>query len=99
MILDSGAPPMPALFIMMSSQPYVETAALTALSTSDSLVTSQWTNVAGDSKSLQTSRANSSWMSAITTLAPWRENNRAVASPMPLAPPVIRATFPSSLHH
>jgi hypothetical protein len=37
-------------------------------------------------------------MSATTTLAPWWANTLAVHSPMPLAPPVIKATFPSSLH-
>lgn len=68
---------------------------LTAVSTSDSLVTSQWTNV--DPKCLQTFCASSSWISAMTTLAPCRENNLAVDSPMPLAAPVIRATLPSSL--
>ena len=38
-------------------------------------------------------------MSAITTLAPCLENSLAVAAPRPLAPPVISATFPSSLSH
>lgn len=37
-------------------------------------------------------------MSAMTTLAPWRRKSLAVASPMPLAPPVMSATLPSNLH-
>ncbi|MBM3948716.1 MAG: hypothetical protein FJ312_05655 [SAR202 cluster bacterium] len=36
-------------------------------------------------------------MSARTTLAPSLANSRASAAPMPLAAPVIRATFPSNL--
>ena len=33
----------------------------------------------------------------MTTLAPSLENNLAVSAPIPLVPPVIKATFPSSL--
>jgi len=47
--------------------------------------------------SLETEWPNSSWISAITTLAPCFANSLAVDSPMPLAPPVINATFPSNL--
>ncbi|CAA7396985.1 unnamed protein product [Spirodela intermedia] len=36
-------------------------------------------------------------MSATMTLAPCRAKSLAVLSPMPLAPPVTMATFPSSL--
>lgn len=36
-------------------------------------------------------------MSATMTLALWREKSLAVRSPMRLAPPMISATFPSSL--
>jgi hypothetical protein len=36
-------------------------------------------------------------MSAITTDAPFSTNKRAVAAPIPLAPPVMIATFPWSL--
>src|SRR3990170_5448251 len=36
-------------------------------------------------------------MSAMTTLAPSSTNRRTVASPIPLAPPVMTATLPSSL--
>jgi hypothetical protein len=36
-------------------------------------------------------------MSATTTRAPCFTKSRAVHSPMPLAPPVISATLPSSL--
>src|SRR4029453_12435625 len=35
----------------------------------------------------------SSWMSAISTDAPSRAKRRTVPSPMPLAPPVMRATL------
>ena len=38
-------------------------------------------------------------MSAIKTFAPCLEKSHAVDSPMPLDPPVISATFPSSLSH
>lgn len=85
---------------MMSSFPWLETAVLTACSMSISLVTSQWTKEADEEpKSLHTDWPKSSWMSAITTLAPCLEKSLAVHSPMPLDPPVITATLPSSLKH
>lgn len=63
-----------------------------------SSVTSQWMYVAVDGpKELQSDWPKSSWMSAIMSLAPWWAKSFAVHSPMPLAPPVMRATFPCSL--
>lgn len=38
----------------------------------------------------------SSWMSAMTTNEPWLAKRRDVASPIPLAPPVIMDIFPAS---
>ncbi|OIT37089.1 momilactone a synthase [Nicotiana attenuata] len=97
-MLDFTAPIIPALLYMMSSLPYLSTAMFTAFSRSSSFVTSQCTNVVDvGSNSLQTLCAKSSWISAITTLAPYLEKSLAAASPMPLAAPVITATLPSSL--
>lgn len=42
---------------------------------------------------------SSSSMSAMTSLAPWLAKTLAVLSPIPLAPPVMRATLPSSLFY
>jgi len=39
----------------------------------------------------------SSWISAITTFAPFATNRRAEASPSPEAAPVMNATLPCSL--
>jgi hypothetical protein len=41
---------------------------------------------------------SSSKTSAMMTCAPFSANNFAVAAPIPLAPPVITATLPSSLN-
>ncbi|KAF5760780.1 hypothetical protein HanXRQr2_Chr16g0757411 [Helianthus annuus] len=55
-----------------------------AFSTSDSIVTSQWINVALSRPiSSQTDWPKSSWISAMTTLAPCLTNNLAVFSPIP----------------
>lgn len=48
-------------------------------------------------RALMTELPSSSWTSAMTTLAPCSEKSFAIASPIPLAPPVTIATFPSSL--
>jgi len=50
-----------------------------------------------ESKSLHIEWPNSSSIFAITTLAPCLEKSLATHSPIPLAPPVIDATFLSSL--
>lgn len=82
----------------MSSLPKVDTAYVTAAATSLSLRTSQCTYLALASPSSVTRRSPaSSSMSTITTLAPFRTNRRAVASPSPAAPPVITATLSTSL--
>jgi hypothetical protein len=87
----------PALLYMISSWLCLEMVKLTALDMSDSLVTSQATKVALGPSSSTVSWPSWCWISAITTLAPLLINFVAVAFPMPLAAPVINATFPSSL--
>ncbi|PON65232.1 LOW QUALITY PROTEIN: hypothetical protein TorRG33x02_271280 [Trema orientale] len=62
---------MPALLNMMSSFPCSEMALLTAFSTSSSFVTSHRTKKAEFRRSLHKDWPNSSWISAIRTLAPW----------------------------
>ena len=70
-MLNLASPTIPALLYIMSSLPYMETAWLTAFSTSISLVTSQWTKVVDwGFSSLHIEWPNSSCVSAITTLAP-----------------------------
>ncbi|KAK3439687.1 hypothetical protein EUGRSUZ_C03990 [Eucalyptus grandis] len=79
--------------------PCLSTAVAMAFLMSDSLDTSQCTKDAvSGPRSLHTDLPKSSRMSAIMTLAPCFENSLAVDSPMPPAPPVITATFPSSLN-
>ncbi|PWA62495.1 hypothetical protein CTI12_AA363450 [Artemisia annua] len=67
--------------------------------TSSSLEMSQWKYVqcCGPIE-LDTFWPNSSWMSAITMNAPLEAKRRAVASPIPLAPPVIIDIFPESFN-
>jgi hypothetical protein len=55
----------------------------------------EWTAAAASSSTASAS-PRSRCMSAMTTLAPSSTNNRTVASPMPLAPPVKTATLPSN---
>ncbi|BAS83750.1 Os03g0299400, partial [Oryza sativa Japonica Group] len=90
-------PSTPALLHSTSNRPYRATARSTARSTSSSTDTSHRTNpTCGPSAAASASPAASS-MSAITTLAPCFTNSLTIASPIPLAPPVTMATFPSSL--
>lgn len=86
----------PALLYIMSSLVCRETAKSTAFAMSDSLVTSQRQNAAFGPSSCSVSFPRCGWMSAMTTLAPWLMNFPAVALPIPLAPPVMSATLPSS---
>ncbi|CDJ98974.1 hypothetical protein MIC448_1100031 [Microbacterium sp. C448] len=93
-------PAMPALLKITSSLPKTSTARATAASTSAKTETSTPTAATLPSKpSLAISCAAAcacAWlMSAIMTFAPSRTNFRTVARPMPLAPPVMSATFPS----
>ncbi|KAF7818821.1 IAA-amino acid hydrolase ILR1-like 3 [Senna tora] len=88
MILALLGSTIPALLNMMSSFPYDFTAVSTAFFTWASLVTSQWTWTQFDGPmEWATEWPSSSWMSAITTLAPCCANSCAVRLPMPLAPP------------
>ena len=91
---------MPALFMTRSTAPNVSNAAAASASTSASLVTSQRTASARRPERLDRCRtvsaSRSSWMSATTTSAPRRASSRAVARPIPLAPPVTTAVIPST---
>src|SRR5690349_21649516 len=70
-------------------------AASTAASTSSREVTSHRTATPPISPAV--SRAAASSKSATTTLAPSDASRRAVAAPIPRAPPVTRAVFPANL--
>src|SRR6266536_1928485 len=87
-------PPYPALLKMQSSRPKRLRVSSTAACTSGSRLTSVWTYSARDPSSPVRRRPRSSWMSATMTDAPSSTKSRTVASPMPLAPPVINATLP-----
>ena len=68
-------------------------------STALALVTSTWTKVASPPVSViicTVCSPPSSFMSAMTSFAPSRANVRAVARPIPDAPPVTNATLPST---
>ena len=99
--------PVPALFTSTSSFPNESTAVLTAPSQSTWHVTSRRTKTAWPPSSRISdavlSPASTS-MSPSTTFAPSATNSHAAAPPKPIispltpwAPPVINATFPSSL--
>src|SRR4030095_15022292 len=64
-----------------------------ALWTSASRLTSVCTYATRAPSSTASRAPWSSWMSAISTDAPSRAKRRTVPSPMPLAPPVMRATL------
>src|SRR4029453_333131 len=101
-LLMSGSkvPLMPALLTSRSSFPNAVTAVFTAFCHSDSLVTSSFTNRAWPPPAAifsTTWRASNSRTSATTTRAPSRAKIVASLCPIPLAPPVISATFPASL--
>ena len=87
---------MPALLNITSRRPNVDTAVSTARATWSSLVTSVCTNVATEPNAAARAWPGSSWMSAITTRAPSSTKRRTVPSPIPLDPPVMTATLPSS---
>lgn len=74
----------------------METAKSTRSETSDSFVTSQGIKVAFCPSSFAVCWPSCLCISATITLAPWLMNLAAVSFPMPLAAPVITATFPSS---
>src|SRR5262245_10459463 len=86
---------MPATFSTASSRPKCSSAACTAASTSDSLVTSQCTGSTASPRAAAVS-FSAPLMSAATTRAPRSTNSRVDALAMPEPAPVIRATLPSS---
>src|SRR3954447_18843122 len=85
---------MPALLKRTSKRPWRSTPAVTARSTAASSVTSA--RALEPPSSSAASRSFSSSMPTRCTLAPSATNSRAVASPIPLSPPVISATLSSS---
>src|SRR2546425_5852363 len=89
----------PALFTSTFSRPNCLTVSRTARSTSLPRVTSHSTAEALPPSfftSPVTARSFSSRRPAKATLAPSRANARAIARPIPVPPPLIRATFPES---
>src|SRR5215510_3035012 len=93
-------PPMPALLTSTWSFPYKRSASATAPAQSDSLVTSRRTNVASPPAARISSTValpSASRTSPSTTFAPSFANRRPSSAPIPRAPPLISATFPSSL--
>src|SRR5215510_3243092 len=94
-----GRAPIPALLWAQSNLPYVSTALLIMASTAVALDTSTWTKMASPPFSLiiwTVCCPPSSFISAMTSFAPSRANVRAVALPIPEAPPVTKATLPST---
>src|SRR5215471_14862246 len=94
-----GREPIPALLWAQSNLPYVSTAVLIMASTAVASDTSAWTKMASPPCSVIMWTVwcpPSSFMSATTSFAPSRANVRAVARPIPEAPPVTNATFPST---
>src|SRR5215831_17400555 len=94
-----GRKPMPALLWAQSSLPYVSTALEMSACTSTAWDTSVLTKVASPPFSVMRWTVccpPSSFMSATTSFAPSLANVRAVALPIPDAPPVTSATLPST---
>src|SRR3954452_11362916 len=85
--------PYPALLTRISIRPWRAAAAATPAVTSAARETSITTAVARSPISRATRSTAAPSRSAMTTSAPSAANSEAVARPMPLAPPVIRATL------
>ena len=85
---------MPAFATSTSSPPNVATAAATASATWDGSVVSPAT--ARPFTSAATASMGSGRLPVTTTDAPSRANSRAVAAPIPVPPPLMSATLPSS---
>src|ERR1700743_474427 len=86
----------PALFTRTLSLPNSLTAVATAASHWSGWVTSRWTYLAASPISAASALPSSSRMSPITTWAPSSTSRRASSAPMPRAPPLMSATFPST---
>ena len=96
--LPSSGSITPALLYSTSSRPNVSTALATIASASASLETSACTWMASPPASEMeraVASAASSFTSVRTTRAPSAANSFDATIPMPLAPPVMSATFPS----
>ena len=92
-----GREPIPALLWAQSKRPYVSTVVLIMAATAVALDTSVLTKVASPPFSViiwTVCCPPSSFISAMTSFAPSRANVRAVARPIPEAPPVTKATLP-----
>uniref|UniRef100_A0A804M6R3 Uncharacterized protein n=1 Tax=Zea mays TaxID=4577 RepID=A0A804M6R3_MAIZE len=96
-ITDPVGSSTPALLSITSSRPCAATARATVASTCASSVTSHRAYAHRGPTDAATASPSASCTSAITTVAPLEANSRAAASPIPLAPPVTMATFPSNL--
>src|SRR5712691_7626402 len=89
-------PEIPALLTRMSSRPWVDSVRSISVRHAASLVTSAAAAIAWPPPvrmSAASASASIARMSATTTRAPSLANNRASASPMPCAPPVMIATL------
>ena len=84
----------PAALTAQWSAPKRSTVAATAASTDASLVTSHSTNAAEDPRSPATCSSTSRRRAASITRPPPATTACAQASPMPVAPPVRKATLP-----
>src|SRR5713101_3461310 len=96
-VSGSKVPLMPALLTRTSSLPKSLRVASIAFCQAGSLVTSRWTKRPAPPRLSATRRPSASSTSATTTFAPSLAKMTASLWPMPLAPPVISATFPPSL--
>ena len=95
----SGPPPTPALLKMMCAVPKAFTASSRRRFTSSALRTSMFTPMTFTLLPLNSATTSSSGpcsMSPSTRFTPAFANCFAVASPRPLAPPVMTAVFPCS---
>src|SRR5215471_8687009 len=89
--------PMPALLTRQSSRPNRVAACSIIALTSASTPTSVRTKTADWPSARAASSPRSRRRPAMTTLAPCSTNKLAVCAPMPLVPPVMTATLPSSV--
>src|SRR5262244_223509 len=92
--------PIPALLNAASRWPYTARVCWTIVATCSAWDTSVWTKQASPPAAWIISTVSSPSAlrrAAITTLAPFRANAKAVALPIPELPPVTKATLPSNV--
>ena len=85
--------PMPALLTRTCAVPKRSTTSVASAPTLSALETSHWMPVAPSSSAVRCSAPSS--MSAMTSSTPSAFSASAIPLPMPDAPPVTTATFPS----